>query len=319
MSSAKSLPEENVVRRGTQPFKVPIGLLQIKPGLNIRQDYGSMEELGWRTFNSTDSFHNIPLVGFREEGNFVVVHGHSRRLGLVYVAEHKEAMLTQFKKDLPEELSKADKAALVDAKREYLESLLSSVPFIVEPQGVTAGQRIIDMVTTNSGRPLSPLELADAVKRLFDEKMGDKEIAKALSLSPAYIGKLMTLNASPPEFIKLIKDGVISSTFAIEIATGGGIPDFMVKHKKGEFVKVKMEGEVNTNGSQVKPDGPPVKITKKDYQPKGPDSVKFFTKFAKTADREKMNEHQKAAFDFMVKVTTNDAAIDDFFTFFGQK
>lgn len=313
--------EQNLVKRGTQPFKIPLSLLVVKEGLNVRTDYGAVEELGWRAFNSTDSFHNIPLVGFKEEGKFVVVHGHSRRLGLVFVSENKEKMLEQFKAELPAELPKSEKNILVEEKRDYINSLLSAIPFIVEPVGVTNKQRVIDMVNTNAGRPLSPLELGGAVKRLFDEKMDIKQIASTLSLSAAYIGKLMQLIASPPEFLELVKNGTLSSTLAIQIASEGKAGEFVVKHKAGDFQKgASISGPGNLNGEQMN-QGPPAvqKITKKDLTPKGANSWKFFDKFSKNADVTKMTPEAKNAFEFMVKVKNNEAVIEDFFTFFSQQ
>ena len=293
-------------KSGSPVLKVPYEFLEIIPGLNIRTDYGPLKDLGIRMFNTTDGLHNTPLVGFRNEGKFAVIHGHSRELGLRYVKEHLDEMIN--------ELPKEERAA----KREYIEKLLKEVPFIVEKRDVTDAQRVIDMVNTNAGRPLNPLEKAEAVKRLCGYGMSDKEIGLALGgHTPAYIGKLKKLIGVDKEFAKLIVSGRLAPTLAIDIASKNGIAEFLEKYKAGAYNKSDDAGGENTPSTDGKAPGaskPAAKITRKHIE--DINSMKFFKQFQLAVEKDKLPPHKREAFDFLVAIYNNKAGVDEFREFF---
>ena len=289
MSTKQQAPEpansEDLKLSTMKIWNVPFENLHIVKNQNWRTDYGDIDELAESIkANGVQE----PLRGYRQGEDFFISNGHRRFKALTLI--HSKGALN------PEWQYKG------------------KVKFILESQGTTEAERIVQMMVSNEGKPFNPLELAEGVKKLFNLGMGDKEIAKALGKSAAYIGKLNLLNAAPVDFRKLVGAGGISPTLAIELASKGEINDFMVKHKAGDFTDGKIPGSGEENNGN---DAPPKKITKKDL--KKADSFKFFKKFLMTADRDKMKNDRKEAFDFMVKMSENKVAIEDFFSFFNQE
>ena len=264
-------------------WMVPFENLHIVEGQNWRTDYGDIDELAQSIIaNGVQE----PLRGFRTGEDFFISNGHRRFKALNLIHSTNEELNPDW-------------------------GYKGKVRFILEPQGTGEKERIVQMMVSNEGKPFNPLELAEGVAKLFNLGMGDKEIAKALGKSSAYIAKLNLLNAAPKEFRKLIEKEALSPTLAIELAAKGEINDFMVKHKAGDFTNGVVPGDNE--------EGPTPKITRKHLKPKGADSWKFFKKFSITADKDKMTPAQKEAFDFMLKVLKNQAMIEDFFKFFGQE
>ncbi len=77
------------------------------------------------------------------------------------------------------------------------------------------------LVTANSGRPISPLEMSAIVKRLAALKLAPSEIAKKIGKSPSLVSHLLTFSAAPEEVKTLVKEGrVAASTVVRETRRG---------------------------------------------------------------------------------------------------
>lgn len=166
-------------------WKVPFNQLRLIDGLNVRDadNYGDIEDLA----KSIEDFGlRVPLQGYREGYIYYIVDGHRRYAALKLLSER---------------------------------GLDVSAQFLVEPKHFSEEDRIVNMVVTNDGKPLTPLELAEAVKRLLNLGWEAKKIAGKFGKSIVYINKLILLNSTPEALKKEIKVGRISSTFAIQLAT----------------------------------------------------------------------------------------------------
>jgi ParB-like chromosome segregation protein Spo0J len=74
----------------------------------------------------------------------------------------------------------------------------------------------VALVTSNSGRPLSPFEVATVCKRLVGYGMAPADIAKRLGYGKAYIDGLLDLVAAPKAVRDLVTAGKVSATLAVE-------------------------------------------------------------------------------------------------------
>ena len=100
---------------------------------------------------------------------------------------------------------------------------IKTVPVRVEERYASEGDRILSLITRNSGKPLSSLETAEVVRRLAAYGWDQKEIAKKTGYSIGQIGNFMTLAGLGPELAKPIKDGEISATLVVQEIRDKGV------------------------------------------------------------------------------------------------
>lgn len=246
-------------------FKVPFANLRLVEGLNIRADYGDIQQLAESIkINGL----KVPLSGYRQGEEFFIVDGHRRYQALTILHEQGVDVIA---------------------------------PFLLEQRGTNEEQRIINMVLSNEGKPLNPLELAEGVRRLLAYGWSQKDIASKMAMSPAYVNRLNLLNTAPKKFIKLIASGEISSSLALQVIGEEKVEEFMQKYESGEII------QVHANGKQKK-------ITAKTLQPIN--SWKAFKKFTTEANPEEMDEPTKVVYDFFLRVSLNEVTPEEFKAFF---
>lgn len=76
--------------------------------------------------------------------------------------------------------------------------------------------RTVDLLTSNNGLPLTPMEKAKAVKRLLMFSWTPAEVASRLGISISSVGNLIALLNAPTEIKQLVEDGRVSATTAIK-------------------------------------------------------------------------------------------------------
>jgi ParB/RepB/Spo0J family partition protein len=267
-------------------FKVPTSQLYLIDGLNIRTDYGDLQELAE---SIKENGVKVPLRGYKKviDGKevYVVTDGHRR--------------------------TKASQILL----EQGIEIL---VPFITEAKGYSDEQRLIDMFIMNEGKALNPLEQAEGVRRLIAYGYSEKEIAGKLAKSEGYIRKLNSLNSAPKKLINLIERGVISATLAINAIAEGNVQDILDKSEPTKVIASDDTAEMNqaNDGTEIKdpqPSGGEKKITKKDLQV---NSVKEFKKFARNQDEELLSEDVVYIFQFAKKLANNELTGEEIKEFF---
>lgn len=93
---------------------------------------------------------------------------------------------------------------------------IKSLPVVVSPKGTSLEDLTVALVTSNSGKPLTPYETATVCKRLVSFGWDEKEIAKRLSKTTQQVSDLLVLVAAPAAVRKLVAEGEVSATLAIE-------------------------------------------------------------------------------------------------------
>lgn len=247
---------------------VPFENLKIIEGFNIRTDYGDIPLLASQI---EEHGVKVPLQGYKEKGTeiYVVKDGHRRYAALVYLKE---------KGRLPEEIF---------------------VPFVLEPQKYNEEQRIVDMFIMNEGKPLTPLEQAECVRRLQNFHYSDTEIAKKIGRSQPYVSKLSSLNTAPKKLINLIEKGRVAASYAMDIIAKGEVEQFLQDVEDGKY-------DQQMNGNEMFPasSSGKTKITKANVQPVN--SWREFKRFSKKADEIKINEEKANFFKFLMKILNNE-------------
>jgi hypothetical protein len=74
---------------------------------------------------------------------------------------------------------------------------------------------IIDMVVTNSGKPLSPIEMAEAVRRLINFGYTTKDVATKFGKTTHFIRNLELLASAPKRIRDLVAENKISYSWVL--------------------------------------------------------------------------------------------------------
>lgn len=176
----------------TDLWKPKFSQLVIVPKLNVRTDYGDLEDLSSIATVGVKQ----PLRGWREDGKYYVTDGHRRY----------EKLAELFKKD------KIDREVL----------------FILEPKGYTDQQRVLDMFRLNTGKQLTPLEQAEGIFRLKEKfGMSEADIARELGKSAAYINRLSEFSKASPELKEAVANNTISATTAVNLLVANQEEQFL--------------------------------------------------------------------------------------------
>lgn len=92
-----------------------------------------------------------------------------------------------------------------------------TVPVVIKPRGTSMEDLTVDLVVGNEGEPLTTYEQAVVCKRLAGFGWESKEIARRLGYSTAqYVDGLLSLASAPLAVRRMVMEGVISATVAIE-------------------------------------------------------------------------------------------------------
>ena len=173
-------------------FRLAPSMIQIDPGYNVpgrefdasrEKDAGLMESI--RAEGVKD-----PLVIRTEGDSILLVQGH-RRLGAV--------------------------KALIASGHD-----VASIPAIHEGLKVTPKDRNYDLLISNSGEPLTPLQAGVACQRLRDDEEADAEIARRAGVTVRHVQTWLALHNAPDAIKALIEAGTVSATLAYETMQSHG-------------------------------------------------------------------------------------------------
>jgi ParB family transcriptional regulator, chromosome partitioning protein len=90
-----------------------------------------------------------------------------------------------------------------------------AVPLMIKSNSTSQEDLTVDLITKNSGRPLTPLEIALVCKRLIGFGWDEKAIAARLGYGKKYVEDLLSLLGAPAAVRKLVETGKVSATLAI--------------------------------------------------------------------------------------------------------
>ena len=102
---------------------------------------------------------------------------------------------------------------------------IKSVPCRVEDRHSNAGNRILSLITRNSGLPLLPLERANVIKRLLKFGWSRKEISAKTGLSLPTISNDLKLLELPEDIKQSIINGDISANTVIQTMQEHGMTE----------------------------------------------------------------------------------------------
>lgn len=93
---------------------------------------------------------------------------------------------------------------------------IEAVPVIVQSKAFNSTDMTVELVKSNSGRPLSAYERAIVVKRLVGQGLSEAEIGRRLGFTRSYINGLVLLAGAAPRLVQAIGAGEVAATVVIE-------------------------------------------------------------------------------------------------------
>lgn len=165
---------------------IPLENISEEEGYNVREDYGDLDELA-ESLAKNGQKEPLTVRMSGDGKTAVLVNGH-RRIRALPLANTK--------------FGASFKAAWC----------------IPEEKGANEESRIFDLFTRNSGKPLTPMEQAIAIKRLVDFNWKIKDIAAKIGKKVKYVNNILDLCAASKELRDAVQSGVISTTAAVMLA-----------------------------------------------------------------------------------------------------
>jgi ParB-like chromosome segregation protein Spo0J len=209
-------------------WQVPFEQLYIIPGYNVREDTEAYRaHLDWLTQQMIENGYdrNKPMGGYVLMVDGVsrigVTAGHSRYIAVGRARAAGKEILT--------------------------------IPVVTTPRGTNTQDLIVDLVTSNQGRELTPYEVGTVCKRLISSGMDEKAISTRLGRSQQYISDLLTLHEAPQSLRDLVRHGTVSATLAIETIKKHGAEDAIDMLNEGVEV-AKAAGKTRVSAKHVADD-----------------------------------------------------------------
>ena len=112
-------------------------------------------------------------------------------------------------------------AAVKLAMAEGCEPILT-LPCLTDVRTGNEAERALQLITANSGRPLSPLEQARVVMRLHTYGWGDDLIAKKIGRTKGYVTGLLDLASASVSVHQAVVNGQVSATEATRVVRRHG-------------------------------------------------------------------------------------------------
>jgi ParB family transcriptional regulator, chromosome partitioning protein len=168
--------------------------IQVEPGYNIRDLETADAKVKLQELARSIASEGVkqPLVVRLKGEEVFVVAGHRRRI-----------------------------AALIAI--DELGAEIAAIPCIPEPKGTSEADRCADLVTSNSGEPLTALEIAAVVKRLIGFGWEKVQIAKRLGWETKQtVDNYLDLLAAPQDVQQMVRDNEVSPSLAMNVVRKHG-------------------------------------------------------------------------------------------------
>lgn len=199
---------------------VPFGSLVIREGFNIRvkndEHTAHIREIA-DSIKANGYYPEEPFGVFIDGDEIVVHKGHTRY----------EAVQLAISEGCP----------------------IGEVPCVPVPRGTTIQDLTVRLHTSNSGKPLSPYELALLCKRLIGFGWDEKKIADQLAFTKNYVIQLLSIIEAPADIRETVERGEISVGLANTIVQKHGKEAPAVV--KNAVAKAKASGKTKATAKHV--------------------------------------------------------------------
>ncbi|VVO85642.1 hypothetical protein PS870_02040 [Pseudomonas fluorescens] len=227
--SFKQMIKDGNLRRA-DAMKARLEDLHEEPGFNLRAEGEELEESIEALAEFIFAGGQIPALEVRPraDGGMWVVDGHRRRRAYLKLDQAGR---------LPRVPSKDDPSRL--------EAWIPIVAF----EGNDA-ERVARVITSQEGKKLSPLELADGYRRLSAFGWSAEQIAKKVGKTRQHVEQVTTLGNANTDVQQLVASGQVSATTAVQVVRQHG--EDAGKVLGGELKKAKASGKSKVTAASMR-------------------------------------------------------------------
>lgn len=247
-------------------------------GFNRREDYGDIPALA-REIKAAGIINLEPLTCTHRGENWVVLRGHRRCRALKLLEKEGELIM---------------------------------VRIITPKMNFKKEDFILDQITGNDGKPLTPWEQAKVLRDLRGLGWTLKDIQERSGRSLVYVRRLLSLADAPQKLINLVRSGKLSGTEAMDLIQAGKVEEVVARAEKNEPLSTAPPQDLF--GIAAVPTPSKERITKSDIRPS---PWKAFKKWAPTVQQEKLPPVKLQAWNLILKIRDGEATEEDFNNFFG--
>lgn len=215
--------DHEAVKGKRDSYPVDPRSLKIDPAYNVRdmQDPETIAHVRWLADSIKENGIKVPLEVRLDGQDIFVVAGHCRHAGtMLAISEGAE---------------------------------IESVMCIPEAKGTNEVERTLNLITSNSGKPLTPLAVAEVVRRLLAFGWTNEAIAKRLGWkSIASVDNAVVLLGATADVKEMVRSGAVSASTASKVVkkegskagatlkaaaakSGGKVTAATIRAVKGEF------------------------------------------------------------------------------------
>lgn len=94
---------------------------------------------------------------------------------------------------------------------------VKAVPVRCEERGTNEADRVLSMLTRNSGKPLGQLEQAEVVKRLLALGWTKPQVVSKAGFTGVHLDNLLLLASAPSTVTQMVRDGQVSARTAVDV------------------------------------------------------------------------------------------------------
>jgi ParB-like chromosome segregation protein Spo0J len=125
-----------------------------------------------------------------------------------------------------------------------------TVPVQVEARYSNEADRVLSLITRNSGKPLTQLEMAEVVKRLLRLGWPRPQIISRTGMSSTNYDNLLCLGAAPAAVAEMVKNNEVSATTAVKVIKQEGHTEG-AETLKTAVAKAKGEGKTKATAQHL--------------------------------------------------------------------
>lgn len=140
---------------------------------------------------------------------------------------------------------------------------LKSVPVRAEDRYADEADRVFSQIVRNGGKQFTPYEQAKTFKRLIDLGWSETDIAERAGKSRVYVVNLLKLKAAPDAVQKLVREGSVSPSLAMESLRTGRVENLTATVEAAKAAAP--EGKVRVTRKDVVKRDTMVKIVRTEY------------------------------------------------------
>lgn len=126
---------------------------------------------------------------------------------------------------------------------------IAPLPIIVKPRGTSMEDMTVALYTGNQGRRLTAMETAGVCKRLIGAGWTEKQVVDRLVMSLTQVKNLLDLIGAPMQIRKLVSQGKVAATLAVQTLHTHGSEAVAVLEKAVELATE--QGKARATGKHV--------------------------------------------------------------------